>query len=63
MIFLYVFFRMNLIWFRIYVFKCFIENINVFFYLCLVKGILVEEKIKKYLLLRVKKLGKKLYDI
>lgn len=53
---------MNLIWPRTHAFKCFIENINASFYLCSVKGILVEEKIKKHLLPRVKKLGKKPYD-
>lgn len=53
---------MNLMWPSTHTFKCFIENVNASLYLCSVKEILVEAKLTRHLLPRVKTLGKKQCD-
>lgn len=54
--------RVNLMWPGTHTFKSFIQNINASSYLCSIKEILVEAKLKRHLLPRVKTSGKKQCD-
>lgn len=59
---MFLYSRMNQRWPNTSTFKYFIENINVSSYLCSIKEILVEAKLKRHLLPRVKTLAKAQHD-